>query len=156
MKKVHLFAVCMLLLALTACGAGEETVETTEAQLTDGVSITYYHGNDRGSQLVAETTLIPKLTAQALLDLLAEQKVIPQGTGVRNFRLADGVITLDLTREFEEEAQTLSRSKEEIMVGSLVNTFLETYEASGLELTTEGRILKTRHHLYDGVLEFSN
>ena len=153
MKKFRILAlVGALFLVLSACGNREPVPETTEEAQMDGVTITYYHGNERGSQLVEETTLIPKLTAQALLDLLTEQKVIPENTTVRNFKLTGGIITLDLSREFEEGVRDLSRGKEEVVMGSLVNTFLKTYEAEGLDLTTEGRILKTRYHIYDSLL----
>ena len=155
MKKLrYLVFLAAMVLLLTGCGGKEENTETTEAPVTDGVSVTYYHGNDWGS-VVPETTLIPKLTAQALLDLLAEQKVIPEGTTVRNFKLTEGIINLDLSKEFETEAKNLGSFKEQIMLGALVNTFLDAYDAEGLELTTEGRILKTGFHVYDDILTFT-
>ena len=155
MKNMKRIVSLLLVVLMMLTGCGRETPEeTTETQLTEGISVTYYHGNAGSSQFVAEETLIPKLTAQALLDLLIEQKVIPQGTRVRNFRVSHGIINLDVTAEFETEVQSLGGHAEHIMVGSLVNTFLATYEATGLELTTEGRILKTKRNIYDGVLEF--
>ena len=154
-KRLRIFAAAAaVLMLLTACGAKEEPAETTTEPLTDGVSVVYYHGDESASYLVEETTLLPKLTAQALLDLLSEQKIIPEGTRVRNFQLSQGTITLDLSREFEEGIQGLGTSGEYMMLGSLVNTFLRTYEASGLELTTEGRDLQTGHNVYDEVLKF--
>ena len=143
-----------MLLLLYGCGKAREPEEITEAPETDGVTVTYYHGDKYGDHLIEETTLIPRLTAQAVVDLLVEQKVIPEGTTVRNFRLYNGIITLDLSKEFEKEAQSLRSSGEYVLMGSLVNTFLSTYEARGMELTTEGRKLATGHDIYDYVLEF--
>ena len=155
MKKwILLVLVGAILLTGAACHKEEEIMETTSAPETEGDVVIYYHGDKHGSRLVEETTLVPRLTAQALVDLLAEQKVIPQGTRVRNFKLKQGIITLDLSKEFEEGAQGLGSSGENVLLGSLVNTFLATYEAKGLDLTTEGRSLVTGHDVYDYTLEF--
>lgn len=155
MKKYMLLALIgAMLMTFFACGAKEEVIETTAAPETEGDLVTYYHGDKFGDTLIPETTLVPRLTAQALVDLLIEQKVIPEGTRVRNFKSAGGIITLDLSKEFEEQAQSLGSAGEYVLLGSLVNTFLTTYEATGLDLTTEGRDLATGHNIYDYTLEF--
>ena len=141
-------------MTLFACGAKETVQETTASPETEGDLVTYYHGDKFGDTLIAETTLVPRLTAQALVDLLIEQKVIPEGTRVRNFKSAGGILTLDLSKEFEEQAQSMGTTGEYVLVGSLVNTFLTTYEATGMDLTTEGRDLVTGHNIYDYTLEF--
>ena len=155
MKKWMILALLgAMLMTMCACGAKEEVQETTVSPETEGDRVTYYHGDKFGDTLIPETTLVPRLTAQALVDLLVEQKVIPEGTKVRNFKSAGGIITLDLSREFEEQARSLGSTGEYVLVGSLVNTFLTTYEAQGMDLTTEGRDLATGHNIYDYTLEF--
>lgn len=155
MKKYMLLALIgAMILTMFACGAKEEPQETTLPADTEGDLVTYYHGDKFGDVLISETTLVPRLTAQALVDLLIEQKVVPEGTKVRNFKRSGGVITLDLSKEFEEEARSLGSTGEYVLVGSLVNTFLTTYEAQEMDLTTEGRDLATGHNIYDYNLEF--
>ena len=155
MKKYMLLALIgAMILTMFACGAKEEPQETTLPADTEGDLVTYYHGDKFGDVLISETTLVPRLTAQALVDLLIEQKVVPEGTKVRNFKRSGGIITLDLSKEFEEEARSLGSTGEYVLVGSLVNTFLTTYEAQEMDLTTEGRDLATGHNIYDYNLEF--
>ena len=155
MKKLILLVLMgAMLLSLASCGGKSEPAETTLAPETEGDLVTYYHGDKFGSQLVEETTLVPRLTAQAMVDLLIEQKVVPEGTKVRNFKLTGGIITLDLNRAFEDEAKSLRSSSEKVLMGCLVNTFLTTYDADGMDLTTEGRILVTSHNVYDYTLKF--
>ena len=155
MKKWMILALIgAMVMTMFACGAKDEPQETTVPADTEGDVVTYYHGDKFGDVLISETTLVPRLTAQALVDLLIEQKIIPEGTRVRNFKRSSGIITLDLSKEFEEQAQSLGSTGEYVLVGSLVNTFLTTYEAQGMDLTTEGRDLATGHNVYDYTLGF--
>ena len=111
-------------------------------------------GTAGASELVREEGRIPKLTAQNLVNLLIEEKVLPEGVRVRNFQVAQKLISLDLTGEMEEAAGKLGTSGEYILMGSLVNTFLSNYDAEQLELTIEGRKLATGHEIYDEPLGF--
>ena len=153
-KYMGVWLLILLLLSLAACGGSREGTETTVAPDPEGLTVTYYHGAGRGSKLIEESVQIPKLTAQGILDLMIREEILPENTKIRNFRLSQGVITLDLSAAFEEGIQGLSKSGERVMMGSLVNTFLTVYEAEGLDLTIEGRVLKTTRHIYDDTLRF--
>ena len=65
-----------------------------------------------------------------------------------------GVIRLDLGAEFGSMINAMGTSGEYMMMGALVNTFLDAYSASGLMLQVDGKTLETGHSIYDFTLEF--
>ena len=156
MKKIWILALAgAIIVGLLSCGQADQT-ETVPAE-TEGsnmISVTYYHGDKWGNKLVEETGTIEKLTAQNLIDLLAETGAIPEGIRVLNFQLTGDIITLNLSHEMQEAAEGKGSSGEYILMGSLVNTLLTAYDAEGIDLTSAGARIQTGHDYYDYILEF--
>ena len=154
MKKLWIALLCaVLLLNLTACGdSGKEEQESTEP-LT-GVEVTYYHTEGWMYKLVPETARIPKLTAQALIDILIEEEILPEGTQVRNFKVSHNLIILDLTAQLEEVFDSKGSTGDQVILGSIVNTFLSNDDADSLKLTAEGRFLTSGRTIYNEPMRF--
>ena len=164
MKKYILYILtAVLALGLTACARSAQQVpetETTAAATTAAATeaviettvpmtvVSWYHGDDNAENLVAETAEIPELSPEALLALLAEKNILPQLSQVSMTQSGE-TLTLDLGEEFSAAVQGQGTAGEYIMLGSLVNTFLDNYKAEQLILTVNGQPLETGHNIYD-------
>ena len=63
------------------------------------------------------------------------------------------LLTLDLPKEFENYISKLDEQKEALVLGSVVNTFLDAYAGQAILLTVEGEALTTEHNAYSEALE---
>lgn len=127
----------------------------TEPETENPVSVTLYHSDATAENIVSETAQIPELTAQALVDLLSSNGVIAENVTVNSFSIdADNMILLDLSSEFSSRLNQMGSSGEYLMLGSLVNTFIDAFDAGGILITVDGQSLETGHALYDQALKF--
>ena len=116
-----------------------------------GVRVTLYVGNDNADGLAQTKMDLAELTPENLVDALISVDGIPEGTKVRSFaQSADGMqLTLNLSKAFATGVGRMGTAGESMMLGSLVNTFLEAYNAQSLVLQIEGKPLETGHNVYD-------
>ena len=127
------------------------------------------NGDASAFETVTETT---KASPQGLVDALIAHGALPECTEVLSFFLDDhGVetqegetvsytpgdtltIELDLSQTFADAASSTGTAGETMLLGSLVNTMLEAYQADEVLLTCQGEVLETGHNVYDLPLTF--
>lgn len=114
-----------------------------------GVSVALYQSNDSADGLVRSTVKLEALTAENLTAALVSAGAIPEGTTVRAFSFGGTQISLDLSGEFAAGVRQMGTAGESVILGSLVNTFLEAYGAESLNLTVDGAPLETGHNVYE-------
>lgn len=116
-----------------------------------GVHVTLYVGNDNADGLVRTQIDLAELTPENLVDALMFAGGIPENTKVLSFaQSADGMqLTLNLSGHFAAGVRQMGTAGESMMLGSLVNTFLEAYGAQSLVLQIEGKPLETGHNIYE-------
>lgn len=179
MKKITvLLTALILVLSLAACGSGtpaditsqmespaappaEASVESdsdepiSDSSETGALTVTYYHGDENAEHIVSDTAEIPQLSPQALADLLCEKEVLSVPVTVNSCVVdSDKIIQLDLSGEFSQLLNSMGTTGETIIMGSLVNTFLDAFKADGVYIKTDGQELSTGHNIYDYVLGF--
>ena len=108
-----------------------------------------YQSNDSADGLVRSTVKLEALTAENLTAALVSAGAIPEGTTVRAFSFGGTQISLDLSGEFAAGVRQMGTAGESVILGSLVNTFLEAYGAESLNLTVDGAPLETGHNVYE-------
>lgn len=167
MKRFLAICLCSVLaLSLTACGPEKspdpaetkpavETADPVEpSEKSELVTVTYYHGDEDMAHVVPETAEIPECTPQALMDLLVEKGVLTETVTVNTFSDEKGELRLDLSGSFATQMQSTGSAGETMMMASVVNTFLTTFDATSLLLTVDGEPLTTGHMIYDEALTF--
>lgn len=160
MKKrtVLIMTTLILWLGSTIVGCGnnendflEEIDKSTETE-QNGREITLYVGNENGDGLVTETVSVEELTPEAILLALSEKNVIPKETKVLDFKDEGETLTLDLSKEYQEYVSSYGTSGELVIVGGVVNTFLDVYDADTITILVEGSAWDTGHADYSGAL----
>ena len=116
-----------------------------------GARVTLYVGNDNADGLAQTKMDLAELTPENLVDALIFAGGIPESTEVLSFaQSADGMqLTLNLSKAFATGVGRMGTAGESMMLGSLVNTFLDAYDAQILVLQIEGQPLETGHNVYE-------
>lgn len=149
MKKLPFILLLVLCLCLCACTNEKAVPEDTAAE------INVYSSDENCQNLLSESVSIPELNPENIMAALLEKGAISQSVSVNSFLMdKTGVIRLDLGKEFGGMISAMGTSGEYMMMGALVNTFLDAYSASGLMLQVDGETLETGHSIYDFTLEF--
>lgn len=112
------------------------------------VEAVIYVSNSDASAFEKKTVTLDKLTPQNLIDALISNKAVPEETSVLSMQKEqadDGTtrLTLDLSDQFQKGLDNTGSSGEYWMVGSVVNTFLDAYSASGVRITIAGNTLES-------------
>lgn len=115
-----------------------------------------YYGNAGSYDLNQEFITVEEKTAEELLDALAKHNIVSLDTKVLSFeeKEDDGVkvLHLDLSRAAGEYLKTMSREAECIIIASVVNTFLENFDADKVYIAVDGKPLKTKNAEYEEAL----
>ena len=116
-----------------------------------------YYGNAGTYELNQEIIQIEEDPAQELLDALAKHNIVSIDTKLISLeeREAAGekILYLNLSRAAGEYLKTMSREAECIILASVVNTFLENYNADGVCIVVEEKPLTTKNAEYGEALK---
>ena len=63
-----------------------------------------------------------------------------------------GDFKVDLSSNFAEGLLNMGTAGEYLTMGAVVNSFLDTYQADGIEITAGGAVIETGHTSFEGVL----
>lgn len=160
--------VSVLALSVTACG-GETLTEyqknntaevsanagTTEQMQEEAskdaqkVSVCIYYSNADASGFEAKEIEMDSLSPDNLIGELALVNVVSYDTEVLDFSKSGKSLTLDLSTDFSDYVNMMGTAGEYIVIGSLVNTFLDAYSADDILITSNGKTLETSHAIYD-------
>jgi len=162
-NRFYLFATAVLcIFVLTAC-QGEPATSKDDVEPTPDVSdpmpevesvdITLYLPNEMADGFDATVQTMP-LEAALILDALVEGNSLPEGTKLLQFSAEDEKIIMDLSQEFGDEISSTGSTGEFMLMGSLVNTFLDAFDCESAEITCEGEVISTGHTVYDRPITF--
>ena len=149
-------------------GADVELDEVSELRVEGGVKKLVCLS---GAEFEAKAVIIATGAKPRMLGLEREEELVGAGVcfcavcdgafykgeavAVNSFLMdKTGVIRLDLAANFGAIMNSTGTSGEYMILGSLVNTFLDAYNASGLMLQVDGKTLETGHSIYDWTLNF--
>lgn len=134
----------------------DEKSENTVSNEDKSVEINAYVSNDDATAFVAESVKIDELTPENIVNALVQKSVLSSDVRVLKCeeQTVDGVKSLDV--DFNEAFGAYVCSKgttgEYYTIGSIVNTFLDTYGCEKVKITVEGNTLETGHAEYPGYM----
>lgn len=125
--------------------SGELKDVQQDAEELQGETAVIYYGKGGTLDLIEETVTLQEKNADELIDALARHNIMSLDTKVISFEEGQEgdmtVLYLDLSKAAGEYLRTMSKEAECIIVASVVNTFLENYQADMIYLMVEGKSL---------------
>lgn len=145
-----------------------QEVEATAAQETDAPKPTetpveksekksVYFANEKAENMDSEP-IEEEITPQKLVELLAKHDILTEKTKVNNMTEVDGKngkeLSVDFSQEFQDQLFQQGTTGEFLMMGSVVNTFLQAFEAKTMTITVNGQAVESGHCVYDQPMSF--
>ena len=139
----------------TVQAEGEQaTEEQVQEEVAEPVNVVIYYSNVQADGFATKEMQIEGLTPENLIAELAKVNIVSVDTEVKSFTQDGKSLTLDLSNGFGQYLNMMGSSGEYVVMGGLVNTFLDAYDAEQILITVEGNALESGHAIYDKPLGF--
>lgn len=134
----------------------EDTTKETESAESQEEQLTLYLPNENADGWNVTKNQIEQVTPDIIIGQLVGAGAIPDSVTVVSFGEDQGenglILKLDLSSNFAEGLLNMGTAGEYLTMGSVVNSFLDTYQADGIEITAGGNVIETGHTSFEGVL----
>lgn len=134
----------------------EDTTKETESAESQEEQLTLYLPNENADGWNVTKNQIEQVTPDIIIGQLVGAGAIPDSVTVVSFGEDQGenglILKLDLSSNFVEGLLNMGTAGEYLTMGSVVNSFLDTYQADGIEITAGGNVIETGHTSFEGVL----
>lgn len=134
-----------------------EAVEPVVEETEEGIALHIYCGDEAAEHIVQQTIHVETVTEQILMTELKAALNMDEAAELKELSFGmhggDKVALLDVNQAFADYLDRLSAAGENIVMGSVVNTFLDCYQCDLLMITAEGKVLRTSHEVYEEYLE---
>lgn len=123
---------------------GSEEKSDTSEDTPQGTLVTVFLMNDEADGFTVKDVTLEELDAQKLIDEFIAAGEVKEGTKVNSFSKDDaGVLSLDLSAEFQTKISESGETGQYYIIGGIVNTFLGAYGADSIRITCNGADLET-------------
>lgn len=134
----------------------EDTTKETESAEAQEEQLTLYLPNENADGWDVTKNQMEQITPDIIIGQLVGAGAIPDSVTVVSFGEDQGenglILKLDLSSNFAEGLLNMGTAGEYLTMGSVVNSFLDTYQADGIEITAGGNVIETGHTSFEGVL----
>ena len=115
---------------------------------------TLYLPNESADGFIQKETSTSDLDHNGILLLLMLNGVVNEGVAANACSKNGTQLNLDLNQAFLDQLMTMDASGEKMLVGSIVNTFLNAYDCETVLLTVGGQAFNSGSTTYDSPLGF--
>ena len=133
-----------------------DITKETESEKSQEEQLTLYLPNENADGWNVTKNQIEQVTPDIIIGQLVGAGAIPDSVTVVSFGEDQGenglILKLDLSSNFAEGLLNMGTAGEYLTMGSVVNSFLDTYQADGIEITAGGNVIETGHTSFEGVL----
>ena len=134
----------------------DEPVQPENPNPSGGESVVVYVPDEQGETLTPVGADAEDDSDQALVDALITAGSLPEGVAVNSSSTADGVLTLDMNAAYGEAVRSSGTTGENMLIYSLVNTFVQARGVESVIITVDGAPLESGHEIYDYPLQATN
>ena len=153
MKKLIILLLCCII--LSACSQSVFSPANTESthiiQTPTPMNITIYSGNELCDGFETTDYEVFYYNSATLIEKLTEQGVLTNDIELLSEEYDGTCLHLDFNEAFRNLINSMGTAGEYIIIGSVVNTFLDNYGdlASSVFITVNGEIFESGHVIYD-------
>ena len=120
----------------------------------DDVFFDLYVPNADGTAPESQRVHADVLDEYLVLQLLTEQRVLPDQVQIRGFQERENAVDLDLSADFKAYLDTLDASRETLIMQCLADSYLSAFDVDFITVTVEGETLETANCSYAEPLTF--
>lgn len=173
MKKITPILIFVIVIMMTGCclfgndskdkenkddAASKETTEEQSEQKAPAApetfKLTVYYPDENLEGFEKKTVDVTAIDEQTIVDQLILAGVVPVHTKVNKLENTTKQLRVDFSSDFANIVYNVGSSGEILKIGSVVNTFLEAYNAKEMIITVDGKVLESGHNIYDYPLTF--
>ena len=137
---------------------GTTSINKTQKKETKQEKVVVYTGNGNADGFLVEIEKVKKVTGKAVYEALKNQDIIPKNVEYQSFHVAEDngkrVLTLDLSKEFQEDLMQMGSTGETLTMQAIANTYLAAYHGDQIFITVDGNMIETGHMIYEDPMEF--
>lgn len=142
-KNVVKILMVMLMILICACGKSE---------VSEQKEITIYVTNEDATAFDMKKVEIDQITPEKVLHELVANDVLSEEVEILDFQTFEeeekAFIEIDFNDIFSEYLSKQGSTGEYYCLGSVCNTFLDSYDCESIKITVEGEELATGHNIY--------
>ena len=132
-----------------------DSTEPAESLPEALLTYTLYLPNENADGFVTKSIQTSAITADILLTELQKGGALPaDGIIINAFGSQGDQLNIDFNEAFGDAIHAMGTSGEYMIVGSVVNTFLNAFQAQSLYFTINGEVFESGHVIYDFPLTF--
>lgn len=165
-KKIMILScICLISLAIVGCSKQEskkaqDKKEVVKEELAEPMNsgkdyILIYYGDRQGETLLSKKVYMNKITGDSIVRELSQMSILDKKISLNSCKEKkdeDKVfLALDFNEDFQLQFSNSGTSGERIMMGSVVNSFLSAFQYDSVEITINGRMLKSGHGEYESL-----
>lgn len=156
MKKwiIVLGALFALLFAGCTGNGGNFSPEGETVKEPEMLSYEMYYGDENAESFLSVTVRTNIIAPDAVAMALVGQGVLAEEVRVNSLELREGQLHLDFNEAFLEQLGAMGTAGERMLMGSVVNTFLDAFDAETVVITVDGRVPESGHMVYDAPIGF--
>ena len=138
-----------------ATSANTDTISTTyieEVIITPApMELTVYTGNDNADGFQTKSYEVYYFNSKTIIEKLKETGVLNESVVLQSEEYIGSCLYLDFNKSFREQLCSTGTSGEYILIGCIVNTFLENYKdtVQSMYITVNGEVFESGHVIYD-------
>ena len=129
-------------------------VEDPTESIPQLLSYNIYVPNENANGFVVETISTEEISEETVLAELKKYNVLTEDVSINSFNVENNLITIDFNQAFADIVCSMGTSGEMMVLGSVVNTFLDAFQAESVYFTVDGEILESGHAIYDFSMSF--
>lgn len=130
-----------------------ETEPPTQAP-TESPTVTIYYGNENCDGFESTEVQVEEVSMNILVEKLVEAGVLTDDIGIWSMQIDGTCLHLTFSPTFGDLIRAQGTAGEYIIIGSVVNTFLDAFDAETVYITVGNDILESGHMVYDFPIEF--
>ena len=143
-----MMGIVVMMAMVVVMSIGSKTSADACSWFKKKVQVNLYTGNSNADGFNVKVVKT-KLTAKKIIKALQKEGAVANGVKVRAFIDNDTHLILNLSQAFADDVASAGTSGEYIKVGSVVNTFLDAFDADTILITVEGQSWESGHAIYD-------
>lgn len=153
-KMITVLTAAAVLLSFTGCNNKGITQDFRDPTvIPTGIPITIYQGDSHAEFIIPQEQYVNEVTGANLVEALIARGVLDAGVALNSMDTVEEnkkvVIYLDFNEKFQEQLQSNGSAGERILMGSVVNSFLEVFSADKVNITVNGAVPESGNQIYD-------